>query len=342
MTQVRVAELPAEDEERAKLLNGYFSSLLVADAQPAGDGGWIIDVERPDDLEVFVDPGLADVLGKMGVIQAREIGLHVWNRDGFQLALEDSWTALSWSRWLSMRERDDAPDAVVLHVDDHRDFQSPHLALGPDGFTDLITGEPVLLHRPATVRDAVRSGAIGVAGFFAPFVRRFGSLEVRHLRAGISAEGEGWRPLLARDQIDGVLRPGHPRPAIELGAPGKGEGAALRYMATSDLQRWLRDLPRLPVLLHIDLDYLSNRFNGDSDWQRGPRHDPPPEVVRETVIGLFDALEASGVAQAIVDVAVALSPGFFPAEYWLQTIAIVEERVSRLGVRRSPNLDGSQ
>jgi hypothetical protein len=337
MTQVRVPELPAEDEARAELLRSYFSSLLIADAEPADGAGWIIDVRRPEDLEVFVDPGLEEVLGKLGRIPASEIGMQVWERDGFQLALEDSWTALSWSRWLSRRASPEPPDAVVLHVDDHRDFDSPHLAIESSGFTDLITGEPVLLEQPATVHDAVRSGAIGVAGFFAPFLHRFRLLEVRHLRAGVPPHNEGWCPLLMRENVDRVLRPGQERPAIELGAPGEGTHAAHRYMATSDLERWLRDLPPLPMLLHIDLDYLCNRFNGDSDWHSSSGHDPPPVVVREALTDLFDALEASEAATAIENVAIALSPGFFPAEHWLQAIATVEERAPRLGPERSPH-----
>jgi len=333
MTKVKVAELPVDAVERAKLLTDYFSSLLVVDAEPTDDGEWTIDVTRPDDFAMFVDPALPEILDKMGPIAAEEIGLHVWERDGFQLALEDSWTALSWSRWFSERGSESVPEAVILHVDDHRDFQSPHLALdGQDGFTDLITGAPVILDRPETVGAAVRSGAIGVAGSFAPFVRSFRSLEIRHLRASVSTEEEGWCPLWVCDERDGVLRPGGTRPAIKLGAPGAERAPALRYMVTSDLGRWLCDLAPSPVLLHIDLDYLSNRFDGDSDWEQGSRHDPESDIVRATLIDLLDALEASRVAEAIVDVAVALSPGFFPAEHWLEAIEIIAGRVPQLAL----------
>jgi len=331
VTETWVKALPAEARERENLLCEYFSSLLVAEAEQANGGGWVVSVTRPETLDVFVDPELERGLDWLGGIRPDEVGLRVWGDHGFQLSLEDSWTAYSWSRWLRDQRPSGTTRAVILHVDDHYDFESPHLAIGAADFRDLITGQPVVLAAPNTVESAIRSGAIGVAGFFAPFLRSFDELEIRHLRRAIPSKVAGWHALIPTELPDSLLSPEAHRPAMKLGPSGVGRESALRYFATTDPASWLSGLPDWPALVHMDLDYLNNRFNGDSDWKSAPdRHDPPAESVEQRLIEILDALHASPVTTQIQDFAVALSPGFFPAEFWSGTVDLLHARVPSL------------
>jgi hypothetical protein len=86
----------------------------------------------------------------------------------------------------------------------------------------------------------------------------------------------------------------------------------------------LAALPDAPALLHIDLDFFNNRYNGDSNWRTRPnRHDPPLADILASVDGVFTALAASGVAERVVDMSVAISPRFFPAEFWEPTVKAI-------------------
>ena len=80
------------------------------------------------------------------------------------------------------------------------------------------------------------------------------------------------------------------------------------------MARWNR--PGL-ILLHIDMDYFNNRYDGDSDWRgRTERLDPNPERICAMIDRMTAALDQYGVFERIEDVVIAYSPGFFPAELW--------------------------
>lgn len=112
-----------------------------------------------------------------------------------------------------------------------------------------------------------------------------------------------------------------------------GQTTVGSYTLTSSLNNWLDDLPKESVLLlHVDGDYFNNRYDGDSDWQTHALiHDPPEKQVQRSINEFCDALQS--LDGRINDMTVALSPGFFPAEYWQGTVDAILRSVS---VRRLP------
>jgi hypothetical protein len=93
----------------------------------------------------------------------------------------------------------------------------------------------------------------------------------------------------------------------------------------------LDELPDVPTLLHIDLDYFNNRFNGDSDWElHSSRHDPTSHEIMSAIDLVFNTLAVRGIFDRIVDITVALSPGFFPAEFWSLAIERIYYHLDKL------------
>lgn len=333
MNRFRLADLPTDPVKRDELLRSHFSSLLVVASEPTDQGDFEVAISRPELLEAFVDPGLGPVLVSLGVHEPAQIGEAVWQEDGFQLSLEDSWTAVSWSRWLAAQQVRSRQQAVILHVDDHYDFEAPHIALEETQFRDLFTARTVSLLDPPSVAAAVSSGAIGVAGFFSPFLRCFDEIEIRHLRTRVPAGVSGWHELTTTVTNDPLFNV--PRPGLRLGPDVGARGVPLRYLGTSVVDDWLEGLPDWPVLLHVDLDYLSNRYNGDSDWHLAqPEHDPLEAVVHARLDEVLDGLEGAGDALRVENISIALSPGFFPAEWWSGVLSTLRERVPQL-IRQS-------
>lgn len=306
--------LPQSPSERRALLDSYFSRRL-ADAHQRDDGTWSIELSPFDDAQMHVDPQLADGLGMWGVSDVARVPFAVRASANSQLSLEDSWTAVAWSRWL---QREHADEVTILHVDDHDDLMAPLLGVRDDGrFDDLISTALVDPREPETVQAAVASGAIGVAGFMAPLLHTVARGEIRHLCASGYAQTRPDPLTIHRTyHSDDLLRPGALRPAVQLG-PVAGAHPDWTYRATDDPDRWLSDLRAGPLLLHIDFDYFCNRFNGDSDWQSSQRpNDVGEDIVRGRVDALCAALDAAGVAGRVHDVTGALSPGFFPVSMW--------------------------
>ncbi|MDL2403038.1 hypothetical protein [Rhizobium mayense] len=229
--------------------------------------------------------------------------------------LYDSWTLASWSEWMTRQpEADQQP--VILHVDDHRDLGSPRLRVGADGWSDMISGDPVTLLDPISVTNAITSGAIGMGSFMTPFLHRFPQCEVRHLcqpPKARSTEIFRFKPDVVSDSL---LDPLASRPSMILRDSEQRTGPST-YLLTASLDDWLTDTQDRPLLLHIDLDYFNNRYDGDSDWAlHASPLDPPRDAIMARIDDLMSVLTKPDIAARIDDVVIAFSPGFFPAEFW--------------------------
>lgn len=326
-THFRVAkdQLPVDREERFDKLHGYFCELRAWAEEI--DGEWDISVTRPDRPEHYVDPNLTSGLDwysrAFGPVDVAGIAYAVAPSPTFQLSLNDSWTLWSWARWLKGRVLADL-DVTILHVDDHDDLMTPRLLLR-QAITDALTGETFRLEEPETVEHAIRSGAIGVGSFMSPFIRAAGRVDVRHLCAtSYARDRQGQFRLVPTSVPDPLLHRSDVSPGLRLD-PAGNEKPDRRYVVTNDLGLWLSDLRPGPILLHVDMDYFNNRFNCSSDWESADRHDPDTARVLNRIEEMIEALGRTGVLKRIEDIAVALSPGFFPAELWQPSIELMQQ-----------------
>lgn len=310
--------LPEAAEERRQRLRSYFGDKKATAALDAQ--GWGLTLDWPSEADWYVDPQLEHGLrwwGRGAAPDLRTIPLERRCESGIALSLFDTWTLHAWSEWL--QRHGPCPEALILHVDDHLDLSSPRLIVGVAGWTDAITGAPFDLRQPSTVEAAIESGAVSMGTFLTPMVHALERIEIRHLRPPHRGRDTVTRLLVSTTEVDLLLSPGGLRPAVamaSLGATEAGQGEKV-YRATCALDEWLRDAPQRPVLLHIDMDFFCNRFDGDSDWKVVlGRHDTPLADVLAGIDALFATLHASDVTDRLEGMAVGISPGFFPAEFW--------------------------
>ena len=339
--EIKVARhlLPEADQERAEFLKKYFCE-LVASAE-AVDDRWSIRLKRPLDSDFYIDPDLSQGLewwsSNFGQTDVGGIPSGLYRTRGLQLSLNDSWTLYSWSNWL--REKVDPsnapPSITLLHLDDHDDLMTPRVVIEGEAFHDLVTGYEIDLWQPETVAAAITSGAVGIGSFMAPMLHKFRSVEVRHLcSTEYTKDRQGAYVVCPVIVPDDLLAPGSRRLGLQLKRVDDLPTSLAMghpYIVTDDLHHWLNDLPDGPVLVHIDMDYFNNRFNGDSDWvDYGPKYDPPLADVLARIDSLFESLKDEGVDGRVVDFAVALSPGFFPADLWAPSIERIQRHVRAL------------
>lgn len=321
MIEISASRLPADPEARMRALEAYFAH----DRLPV----WTQDGERilvelvsPPTPQFYVDPLIEDGLEWWGSGAAIEDVPNLYRRqNGLTVAMNDAWCLYSWSRWysaLSLERR--SQQVCVLHIDDHEDLMTPRVLIGEGGLEDQLTGKPVGLDDPDSVRASILSGAIGMGSFVAPAVATFSAVKFRHLRT--DGPEMGPLPMQVVAEPDTLLLPGAQRLGIDRTSSGTSGSS---YMRTSDPQRWAEVLDDVAVLLHIDLDYFNNRFDGDSDWKTRSRvHDPDLDVMLRNVDAIVDALNRNDVMHRIEDVFIGISPGFFPAEFWQVIIERLE------------------
>lgn len=307
--------LPDAPASRRAALREYFCDKdAEASASPAG---WQLTLTWPTDFARHVDPRL-------------EVGLAWWGggaslgnmalqrrRSGRLLrALHDSWTLNSWSEWALRHGAGWSDKVTVLHVDDHRDLGSPRLFLQGRTWVDAITGNSFDFGQPDSVAACIESGALGIGSFMTPFLHAAPQAQVRHLCQAPKATGRREFVIDRTTETDTLLELGATRQAMEL-TPRQGASGPGIYVVTPSVMEWLDDVGAGPLLLHVDMDYFNNRYDGDSDWaERTETLDPSLGSVLDAIDRFTEALRASGVAGRLADVVVAFSPGFFPAEFW--------------------------
>jgi len=312
--RVPLERLPQNAGERHGALRNYFcdkdaTAVLI-------DGVWELVLAWPGGEERHVDPRLDVGLRMWGGISRDQMAL-AQRRSGRVLrSLYDTWTLQSWSEWFARSRLKDTESLTILHVDDHRDLGEPRLFKRGEAWIDPIAGRAFDLCRPKTVRSAIESGAIGMGSFLTPVIHRFPRVDVRQLGQAPKVVSTIDYELELSTMPDDLLDPGAPRPSVNLRPTSSGIGPG-RYRITDDPMRWVEDLGPGPILLHIDMDYFNNRYDGDGDWRDRPvRLDPGLSEVLTQVDRVTAALRAEDILPRIRDCVIAYSPGFFPAELW--------------------------
>lgn len=303
--------LPQDPTVWHGFLRDYFCDKDAVATESSGNVH--LQLSWPDEVERHVDPALEIGLRWWGRGVSLGSMWSAWWREGrIMTSLYDTWTLLSWCEWLARVPSSVTEKVVILHVDDHRDLGSPRLHLVNGELVDAITKEEVQLTNPLTVQRAIESGAIGMGSFMTPFLWQCPHATVRHLCQPPKMQADVQQILTLATAPDTLLDPDSERLAIKF---VEGATATEDYLGTSDTAVWSRSIEGRPALVHIDMDYFNNRYDGDSAWQlRSPRLDPDLPTMLSKVDDLINALAASKVI--IEDVSIAYSPGFFPAEFW--------------------------
>jgi len=329
--------LPKDEIKRSELLQDYFTEHCVSNILV--DNSWLIDFQFPDYPEYYIDPLIME-------------GISWWKRDltiseipfavkmvdqNFQLSLNDSWTLLAWSQWLSnyVEQIGFPNEVIILHVDDHDDLMSPRVWKRKSKWSDAITGKSVNLLDTDSIANAIRSGAVGIGSFIVPLLHSIPIVQIRHLCAtSYSLTRQGWYSLSPTLIQDVLLNKRNHRLGNDLQAYPNSSSAPINksiYRVTNDLNEWLKDLPKdVPILLHIDMDYFNNRFDGDSDWiTHSNRHDPSFKEIETSISSIFDSLDRKKVIDKISNISISLSPRFFPAEFWERSITQIRHHLNR-------------
>jgi hypothetical protein len=311
--RVPLDRLPQQPSERHATLRSYFCD---KDAEAIRTGNeWELSLAWPGGEERHVDPRLSQGLGLWGGLTHDQMAMSR-RRSGHVLrALYDTWTLYSWSEWFARAGIKSGDPLTILHIDDHRDLMSPRLFRREEALVDPITDRQFDLFDPQSVLSAIDSGAVGMGSFLTPILHRFPLADVRQLTQPPKVTGTNDYRVVLTEVEDDLLEPGRPRPAVEL-VPREPNGRS-NYRITNMLDCWVKDVGPGPVLLHIDMDYFNNRFDGDGDWvDRENILDPSLEDILAQIDRVTTTLRSADLIPRIKDTVVAYSPGFFPAEFW--------------------------
>ena len=278
----------------------------------------------PDMYYHALDPHLPAALARFDppvalddILSYRSLG------DLFDLCLEDSW-----SGWLiaeKLRRARQTDDLVIIHLDDHTDMMSTLLEYTDAG--ELI--EPSTLRQfnpaePTAWETAILCGSVGIGCFVTPFYFGNWQTHVRHLSnaAATTTAARSRGVLKKRYSYDLIPKKGFA--AICLGDLDDAASVG-SYVLSSHCEELLATLPRGRVIVHVDLDYFINDFNGNP--RDGTYVFPPAllEEARRKVDRFFEVLHARRVK--VDHWIIGTSPGFCSGCHWASLLKIFTEKI---------------
>jgi hypothetical protein len=291
-----------EEEVRGIVRNTHFEFV---------EQGGAIRLLGPDMYYHALDPHLPSALERLsppasmtGILNYRS------RRAAFELCFEDSWSGSFIAEQLARCR--DVKDLTIIHLDDHADMLSTLLACGHDEtLRDLTAGSLFEPNSPDAWASSIHSGAIGIGCFLVPLFYGKWRTHVRHINnAGPSTARKQW---VLRAPISYDLIPTTSFAAVRLSsAPPEDDHGT--YTVSSCCEASLDDLPDGQLIVHVDLDYFINDFNGNP---RSGDYNPPAALIddgRRKMKAFFLALRARNVT--VNRWIVATSPGFCCACHW--------------------------
>ncbi len=270
------------------------------------------------------DPYLLNTLARWGIgPTSTDILEYRVSTPHYDLCLEDSWTSFFISSRFE-RQRD-MRDLLLVHLDDHTDMMPTLLESSEAGLTDPATG---LAFDPMSSHDwisAIASGAVNIGNYITPMFYSDRHVHVRHLNNKSAAFSEGLD--IVREPCSYALIPDRRFADIERSAASRMDRVG-SYRAGDCPDHVLTDLPQTWTIVHIDLDYFINDFDGAS---KGQDYVPDPGLRDRAELKMrrfFDAMRASRL-----DVdrwLIGTSPGFCSAYHWEWLIENIERGIRAL------------
>lgn len=306
--------MPEDTRDVAERIFGLFPD-LVPDINEGSNGVWTVMLHPHTDALHFVDPGVAmaaqEVLGvSVGDIEAHR-SIALFGRTIRTLSLVHSWALLGASHVLSRNEGE--AFRWIVHVDDHTDLM-PALVVpeGPHTLRDGVFSQIVDLHDPASVEAAILRGAVNKGNFLTTYLLGSPSSRVIHVR-----EGAAERYVHLRSEATSADLNGFCVRQTMLRMEEAQRSSGWDWMQTPTLPEVL---PPGTVWLDIDLDAFCNRFNGDSDARGALQTQEEADEFEARFDHFLRLISESSWLSDVELITVAISPGFFPADYWSTTL----------------------
>jgi hypothetical protein len=261
----------------------------------------------PDMSYHRVDPYLPGYLRRMGL--APEDILSFKSRtEHADFCFEDCWTGYFIADCLNQHRQGD--ELTIIHLDGHSDMMATLLCLSEDLLTDPTSGAVFDPACSSDWRSAIYSGSIAIGNYMTPLYYSSSRIHIRHLTNCLQRSGGH---SIARESRRYELIPNMQFAAITK-VDSTGAGAVGSYFVAPNPERVLDEKASDWTLIHIDLDYFINDFNGST---REVGYVPGPALrtrAAKRMNRFFEAL--ANVGPSVDRWIIATSPGFCSAYHW--------------------------
>ncbi|MGR2977886.1 GNAT family N-acetyltransferase [Vibrio vulnificus] len=309
MIRIHKNNLPDNEQEVYEKLYSYFLDHEIDKLELSGDY-WLISLSKKafnhcDDIR----PGLNWLK-----ISERDSASFYIQGDRYLFCLAESYIPYGWS-CLYYKYGLNNGSTVLLHFDSHRDLMDTRISY-TDGekWKDLLTNKVVQFSDPKSILSSVCSGAIGIGSMVTPLLHHNPNLYIAHYNPSV-CENKLYvvKPELKKETLFRECLFVLKSKFIETNS--KEPNNYIESNTIHDAVLFSRDKDN--ILLHIDMDSLNNRYNGNSDWESEGyyyENDIFSQISDiDTLISLIDEYK---LANKIRHTSIGISPSFYPVEYW--------------------------
>ena len=251
------------------------------------------------------------------------------------LCLSEYWIAYAWSL-ISSRNLYLTDKLIIIHIDDHKDLMPPFIGSYKGCFKDLLTNRVVSFSESELLKNAVKSGAITIGSMLIPIVYSAKEVIILHLKQS-KVDFKAYSMVKAVQEYP-ILGKNANRICVNLEKRSFIDSdSKLFYLQSSNIESLIPFITAdSEIVLHIDMDYFNNRYNGSTDWKSNNSiHNPELKKQKEVMKTLCEKLGYINHKYPIHYVFVGISPSFYPVEFWQEGLTYLfnELILNRINIR---------
>lgn len=248
------------------------------------------------------------------------------------LCLSECWLPYAWSV-IRSKENFEIKHLTIIHIDDHSDLMSPLISYNGIWCKDLLTQQSVKFDNPNSIKSAVKSGAITIGSMLTPIINSVENVNVLHLKQDLIKKTQF--KMIFESVLDSTFYKKTHRLNINYLPIIPEKQVNKLYVKTSKISDLFSLLDKnTKILLHIDMDYFNNRFNGSTSWKQDSSflHDPNLEIQKKVMLILCNELGKLNKMHHIDYVFIGVSPSFYPAEFWKSGLSFLFQMLINNGI----------
>ena len=294
---------------------------------------WIFTLRCPLDPLWYVDPSVAVKAQELFGVAMEDLPLFYrrtqCGRADFVLTLFHSRALLAptyAARRLTEKHR-----FQIVHIDDHDDLMAPLLSVNDsrDELSNTALGCRVTRTEPESVNRAIDCGVISKGSFLTAFLlMNVPPGHLFHVRENMKDKESWLLPISMSYSVGGMLLE---RTGVDFhDAEVNGSWC---FSETGKLPMEITCAANDRIWLDVDLDAFCNRYDGDSDNRFKPATAHENEETFRRIESFLAQLADARWVSRIEAVSVAISPSFFPSDYWADAVPRVCEGINAIVAR---------
>lgn len=292
------------------------------------DNGWVLQLEWPVVPEWYVDKGVFNQANALWGLLPHQIASYyqeskLAHRIDFVFSMFHSRAVIA---SVKANKRLDTVLKTIVHIDDHDDLMPSQLF--PLGDTienpfDLVSN--LSFDDTKSVVSAIDKGCINMGNFLTTYLlfNPDGKLIVVNPK---NKKTCGW---LHTESIESPYAKGSVT-QMGLYLDDKKKPGFWRYERTPKVPKSVEGTNNDKIWLDIDLDVFCNRYERDSALENKQGNLREKKIMRNKVKKIFTDLNDTLWLHRVEAISIAVSPGFFPSDYWGEIVPEVLNQITEL------------